>query len=88
MVLRFALAWAACYTLLMAYMVYGAASNAPDFVNCRAHRVLRPTGIFCATALVCFTSQPRRGTAWTLACALVCLPGGVGPCPCACTRLM
>ena len=35
---RFKYAWATCYMMLIAYVLYDSITNADDFINCKKHK--------------------------------------------------
>lgn len=70
--LRFAYLWATCYMSLVAYVVYDTASNLDEFINCKAHEVPRPLGIYCATSLVCFVFTTKLSTSAMSCVVMLC----------------
>jgi len=70
--LRFSYLWATCYMTLIAYVIYDCISNAADFINCKAHDVPRPIGIFCSVALACFVFTTKLSTSVMSLVVMLC----------------
>lgn len=70
--LRFSYAWATCYMMLIAYVLYDSITNANDFINCKEHNVPRPIGIFCAVALTCFVFTTKLSTSVMSVVVMLC----------------
>lgn len=69
---RFSYMWASVYLVLVAYVVFDVASNIDDFINCKAHEVPRPMGIYCAVSLVCFVFTSRLSTSVMSSVVMLC----------------
>lgn len=72
MKLRFAYMWATVYFMLVAYVIYDVTSNVNDFINCKAHEIPRPMGIYCSVSLVCFVFTTKISTSVMSCMVMLC----------------